>query len=50
MQVIQPNFNISDFAYEGLLNGEFVRIGGVIRERATGKIVEILKTQLTKIQ
>lgn len=48
MQVIQPNFNISDFAYEGLLNGEFVRIGGVIRERATGKIVEILKDAANK--
>ncbi len=47
MQVIQPKFNISDFAFAGLATGEFVRTGGVIRNAATGKIVEHLQDAIS---
>jgi len=47
MQVIQPKFSISDLSFAGLLTGDFVRTGGVIRDAASGKIVEHLKDAIS---
>jgi hypothetical protein len=43
MKIIHPDFTISDKSAAGLLAGKYVRTGGVIRNRDTGKIVEHLK-------
>jgi len=48
MPVIQPIFKISDFAAAGLAIGKFYRTGGVVRDVATGQIVEHLKDAVTK--
>lgn len=46
--VIQPIFELSELIKAGLATGKFVRTGGVIRDAATGKIVEILKDAISK--
>lgn len=43
MAVIQPNLYIPDAIYAGLISGQYVRYGGVVRNAATGAIVKQLK-------
>ena len=41
MAVIQPALQISDDTLQGLLSGEYTRLGGVIRDQK-GRLVELL--------
>ena len=47
-KILQPTFIISDEIAAGLASGALKRTGGVIRNRATGEIVEHLKDGLAR--